>query len=139
MIHPQHTLWVRQHNRLAKALSTLNPHWNDEQTFQEARRIVGSQMQHITYQEYLPIILGKETNDKYKLGPQRMGFFTGYDINTNPGTANAVASGAFKFVASLLPSLLQYYEQSGTKVPYYNTNTNYSAYRMHTSPEEDAG
>ena len=39
-----------------------------------------------------------------------------YDINTNPGTANAVASGAFKFVASLLPSLLQYYEQSGTKV-----------------------
>ena len=67
-------------------------------------------------QEYLPIILGKETMDKYKLGPQRMGFFTGYDINTNPGTANAVASGAFKFVASLLPSLLQYYEQSGTKV-----------------------
>ena len=48
-MQPQHTLWVRQHNRLAKALSTLNPHWNDEQTFQEARRIVGSQMQHITY------------------------------------------------------------------------------------------
>jgi hypothetical protein len=29
-----HTLWVRQHNRIARELSELNPHWNDEQTFQ---------------------------------------------------------------------------------------------------------
>ncbi len=29
-----HTLWVRQHNRIARDLTELNPHWNDEQTFQ---------------------------------------------------------------------------------------------------------
>ena len=84
-IAAMHTLWVRQHNKLARDLADLNPHWNDEQTFQEARRIVGAQMQHVTYNEYLPVILGKETMDKYSLGPQQMGFFTGYDINTNPG------------------------------------------------------
>ena len=115
-IAAMHTLWVRQHNRLATSLSELNPHWNDEQIFQEARRIVGSQIQHITYNEYLPVVLGKETMDKYSLSPKQMGFFGGYDINTNPGTANAVAGTAMRFTASLLPAILQYYEQSGTKV-----------------------
>lgn len=111
-----HTLWVRQHNQIALELGELNPHWNDEQTFQEARRVVGAQIQHITYNEYLPVILGKETMDKFKLGPQHMGFFSGYDINTNPGTANSVSTAALRFTTSLLPTLLQYYEQSGKNI-----------------------
>lgn len=54
-----HTIWMRQHNKLARELGALNPGWDDEVIFQEARRIVAAQMQHITYHEYLPIILGK--------------------------------------------------------------------------------
>lgn len=53
-----HTIWMRQHNKLARELASLNPGWDDEVLFQEARRIVAAQMQHITYHEYLPIILG---------------------------------------------------------------------------------
>lgn len=53
-----HTLWYREHNRLAEELRKINPKWTDEILFQEARRILIAELQHVTYTEFLPLLLG---------------------------------------------------------------------------------
>lgn len=53
-----HTLWVREHNRIADNLYTVAPNQTDEFYYQHARRIVIAEMQHIIYTEYLPVIIG---------------------------------------------------------------------------------
>nr|XP_045625957.1 uncharacterized protein LOC123775117 isoform X1 [Procambarus clarkii] len=106
-----HQIFVREHNRIASQLSALNAHWTDEQAFQEARRIVGAELQHITYTEFLPSILGQGILEKYGLAMQTSGFFSGYDININAGIANSVATIALNFVASMLPNTVAYYNE----------------------------
>lgn len=49
---------LREHNRIAVNLAKLNRHWPDEILFYESRHILIAEIQHITYNEYLPLVLG---------------------------------------------------------------------------------
>ncbi|XP_032687979.1 uncharacterized protein LOC116852085 [Odontomachus brunneus] len=102
-----HTLMAREHNRLAKALALVNPHWDDEILFQEARRIVIAEIQHITYNEFLPILLGKDVMEKFGLLLEKEKYWDGYDPSINPGVIDAFAAAAFRFGHSLLPTAVE--------------------------------
>ncbi|XP_044758013.1 peroxidase [Coccinella septempunctata] len=102
-----HTLMAREHNRLAKGLAQVNPHWDDETLFQEARRINIAIVQHITYNEFLPILLGKDVMQKFGLLLQKDGYWDGYDPNVNPNVIDAFAAAAYRFGHSLLPTAVE--------------------------------
>lgn len=90
------TLLLRNHNHHAMQLSLMNPHWNDDQLFQEARRITIAELQHITYNEYLPIILGPLLMHYYNLSPLINGF-TQYESFTDPSTLNEFITAASRY------------------------------------------
>jgi hypothetical protein len=49
-----HTLFAREHNRIVDALA--GQRLSDEEKFQIARRVVGAEIQYITYNEFLPTL-----------------------------------------------------------------------------------
>ncbi|XP_011256334.1 peroxidase isoform X2 [Camponotus floridanus] len=110
-IEPQlavlHTIWHREHNRIADNLAKLNPDWSDETLYQEARRIVIAEIQHITYKEWLPILLGRRYVRAVGL---IVGNYPHYSRNYNsddePSVSNEVANAALRFLNSLVQGKL---------------------------------
>ncbi|XP_072502931.1 lactoperoxidase [Notamacropus eugenii] len=113
-----HTLFVRQHNKLATELKRLNPHWNGEKIYQEARKIVGAITQVITFENYLPLVLGQELEKEI---PK----YTGYNESEDPRIAN-VFTMAYRFGHTEVPSIIyrldEHYEPWGSE-PELRLNT----------------
>lgn len=68
------TLLHREHNRLARKFAAEHPDWDDERLFQTARNWVNAFLQHITYFEYLPVLLGSNALSEYN----------GYKVDVDP-------------------------------------------------------
>ncbi|XP_055598963.1 chorion peroxidase [Uranotaenia lowii] len=102
-----HLIWARHHNSLAEELKKVNPDWDDERLFQEARRILAAQMQHITYNEFLPLIIGADNSEKMGISPDPETDKDSYNATVDPSIANVFAAAAFRFAHTLLPGLMQ--------------------------------
>ncbi|ROT79671.1 putative chorion peroxidase-like [Penaeus vannamei] len=90
-----HQLWLRIHNNLARQLSVLNPEWNDDTLFQEARRLVVAMIQHVTYAEYLPLVLGRYAR-RLRLSPLNSGYSSTYSPGIDATVANVFGTAAFR-------------------------------------------
>jgi hypothetical protein len=84
-----HTLFVREHNRLADRIHHKYPELSDEEIYQVARRLVGAEMQVITYEEYLPAVLG------FDHAPDPSA--ASYDPAVNAAVTNSFAHAVFRF------------------------------------------
>lgn len=112
-----HTLFVREHNRLAdeiktrldsldpllvtmrdNAIAMLGNGINSEGDFiyEAVRKVVGAQIQKITYEEFIPSLLGANA----------LPLYTGYDSAVNPGISNEFSTAAFRVGHTMLPTHL---------------------------------
>ncbi|CAL4080234.1 unnamed protein product [Meganyctiphanes norvegica] len=108
-----HTVFMREHNRVARELQRINPGWSDEALFQEARRIVVAEYQHITYNEWLPIIVGSQFMRSFGISTRQNGFSFDYSPNINPTINNEFATAAFRFGHTLVQGVIQLFSENG--------------------------
>jgi len=92
-----HTLFVREHNRLADEIAAESPSLTDEEIYQAARRIVAAEIQVVTYNEFLPALLG----------PNALAAYAGYDPTVDPGISNLFSTAAYRLGHSLLSPTLE--------------------------------
>lgn len=100
-----HTLWYREHNRIAKELARLNPHWDDEKLFQETRRIVIAEMQKITYSEWMSAVLGKSVQEKVWSS-------SAYSKRADASISNAFATAVMRSIKSLSDGMPKLYDEN---------------------------
>lgn len=101
-----HTLFVREHNRLAEEYAERHPEWDGERIYQKARQIVGAQMQVITYKEFLPALLGDRPLPRYRR----------YDRDVDGSIRNLFSTAAYRFGHSALSPTLLRLDSQGNEI-----------------------
>jgi len=115
-------IFVLEHNRIAAKLASLNPSWDDEYLYQEARKINIGQYNHIIYWEFLPVLLGSYAMKKWDLIPLKYGYFNYYDDKINPSTSNEFATAAMRWGHVLVNKYHYGYNQQYDNVGNWTTD-----------------
>ncbi len=102
-----HTLFMREHNRIARQIKQGFSRLDDETIFQLARKRVIAHMQAITYNEFLPALLGIDAIAPYE----------GYDESVYPAIANEFSTTAYRFGHTMLTDELMRLDNSGLPIP----------------------
>lgn len=101
-----HTLFVREHNYWADRVYALGG-LSDEAIYQTARAIVAAEMQAITYNEFLPLLLGANALPAY----------TGYDATVDASIVNEFAAAGYRVGHTMLSPTLKRVQRDGSTHP----------------------
>lgn len=101
-----HTLFVREHNYWADVIGRSNSGLSGDQIYEAARMIVAAEMQAITYNEFLPLLLGPSAIPRYR----------GYTDQVDVGIANEFATASYRFGHTMLSSTLLRLDDRGDEI-----------------------
>ena len=105
-----HTVFVREHNRLAAIIDATHtdlpgdPVLRDEAIYQRARKLVGAQVQTITYNEFLPAL------------GIHLPTYAGYDDTVDATISTEFATAGFRLGHSLINGTIKRLNDDGTPV-----------------------
>lgn len=122
-----HTIFLRFHNLVAKKLKLLNPHWTSNKIYLETRRILGAITQHITYNDWLPRVIGHSNMLYYGLYSTTPGQETRYVYydTADPSMLNEFTTAAFRFAHSAVLLISLSFFNLNPLSPLFNLNLAY--------------
>jgi len=101
-----HTLFMREHNYWADVISRANAGLSGDQIYESARVIVAAEMQSITYNEFLPLLIGPRAIPRYR----------GYREAVDAGIANEFATAGYRIGHTMLSAELWRIDDRGTEI-----------------------
>lgn len=102
-----HTLFMREHNRLAEEIAAANDGWTDDQIYHRARKLVGAEIQSITYREFLPALIG----------PYAPGVESTYDESVDASIFTEFSTALYRVGHTMLPPRLMRMDNDGNEAP----------------------
>ncbi len=112
-----HALLVNEHNHWAGRIAETHPEWHDEEIFRAARAAVETVVQRITYEEFLPPLIG-----------DALPAHDGHDPAVSGQISNEFATAAYRFGHTAIPETFRFLAEDGTEtaepVPLFETFEN---------------
>jgi Animal haem peroxidase/Peptidase M10 serralysin C terminal len=100
------TLFVREHNYQVDKLHKEHPNWDAEHLYQQARAIVSGEIANITYNEFLPHLLGQGFLAAYH----------GYDPTVDATISEEFAGAAYRWGHSTVSNETERVDNNGVAI-----------------------
>ncbi len=102
-----HTIFMREHNRLAEIIAADNPSMSGEEIYQTARALVGAMVQRIVYKEFVPSLIGIHTLSEYR----------GYDASVDASMINEFSHAGYRVGHTMLSPRILRLDNEGNEIP----------------------